>query len=463
MPSRKRRRSAGDGVVSRLLSLDPIALVESVQNDKEQLEALANFADAIRKQSSAALANIRDTESKTLRLSLLEQNRERQRMIVDHMSEHNPDDAMLILSLLRNEEIKAERRIPRMLLRRSILPYEMCTWKHLYETRSDRAFVIFTGFNVKSFHELLKGFQPLYRSTTMRNLPQGQYFKELTRRMQRQLPAHAALGMILRWAKSTCDEYDLCLHFGCIPATVSRFLSYALALLNEVVASHPLAQITFPSVDQQLLNSYMISDKYDLLAGAVGSLDGLRLPLKEDPDPIAQNKYYNGWTKQVCTANVLLWSPDGTIAAAVYNCMGNLHDSTVCEVGDIYTTMKEQMPPDMYYIADSAFGKVADSLTGGRKIRRVSKISEAGPQNDFEALWEEQVRRFRQTAEWGNAHLVRTFPRLKTKWSATDHHFRSLAFSTIFHLSNFRTRMMGRNEIKTVFEIPGLYDSESED
>ena len=73
-----------------------------------------------------------------------------------------------------------------------------------------------------------------------------------------------------------------------------------------------------------------------------------------------------------------------------------------------------------------------------------------------ELAWEKSVTALRQCSEWGNNELCSVFPRLKTKWDINNSSFRQLGMMTIVHLHNLRTRLLGRNQIRSVFYYPFL-------
>ena len=67
----------------------------------------------------------------------------------------------------------------------------------------------------------------------------------------------------------------------------------------------------------------------------------------------------------------------------------------------------------------------------------------------------------RQAAEWGMRILQGTFQRLHTELPY-DPRLRRLILCSVLHLSNLRTRVMGINQIRTVFDpsyIPNIFSS----
>ena len=345
----------------------------------------------------------------------------------------------------------------RSLLRRAIIPAECSQWNFIYASRCERAFMIFTRLTPEAFDRVLERFTLSYDSTTMRNLNDGEWFHDLERPPRRDLPAHAGLALALRWCCSTANIQELCVFFGIIPSTFSRFLPYCLSLLLATLQCDTAARVEWPTVDEQYIMADMVALKYERLAGCFGTLDGLRLPLEESSDEIQQNNYYNGWIKKHNIVNVFIWGADGTIIGYGINFPGTYHDSHVCADAGLYNAIRDKQDPALYLAGDAAFvdpNGGFETIVGGPKIRRVAKANERGPQNLEEARWERDLTSYRQASEWGNQYLCSQFPRLKCKWKANDAPFRRLAITTILHLANFRTRVIGRNQLDTVFAKP---------
>lgn len=351
-------------------------------------------------------------------------------------------------------EIEVE---PRSLLRRAIIPVELSQWNFIYASQCNRAFMIFTRLTAAAFDRLLHKFALSYDATTMRNLTDGEWFHDLERPARRDLPAHAGLALALRWCCSTSTIQELCVFFGIIPSTFSRFLPYCLSLLLVTLQSDHAGRVEWPTEDEQFIMADMVSLKYPRLAGCFGTLDGLRLPLEESGDIVAQNNYYNGWVKKHNIVNVFIWGADGTLIGYGINFPGTYHDSHVCSDAGLYQAIRDKQHASLFLAGDAAFvdpNGGFEALVGGPKIRRVAKANERGPQNIEEGLWEQNLTSYRQASEWGNAYLCMQFPRLKCKWRANDAPFRRLAITTILHLANYRTRVVGRNQLDTVFAAP---------
>jgi hypothetical protein len=204
----------------------------------------------------------------------------------------------------------------------------------------------------------------------------------------------------------------------------------------------------------------MIEDRFGELRGAFGFLDGCRWEIQSCRDPQIQNAYYNGWTSSHNIANLFAFAPDGCIIYSVLNCPGSWNDARLARDGGLYDVLS-QVNDDEFLIADSIFPSSAESehLMGGQKIRRPPRENELqlpSTPEEVHFLW--ALVAARQSAEWGVASLNRSFPRIRSPWRWTPlddlhRHRRKNTIETMVHLHNFRTRRMGRNQIRTVWDF----------
>lgn len=117
----------------------------------------------------------------------------------------------------------------------------------------------------------------------------------------------------------------------------------------------------------------------------------------------------------------------------------------------------EQTPHGLAILADSAFLRLGGGLEG--KIVRARKQNEMGPNSDVprssylgavDTLRERAMPSERQSAEWGVRAMKGPFKRL-TVPLPPDARERKRVISTCVHLYNFRTRLVGLNQIRTVY------------
>ena len=108
-----------------------------------------------------------------------------------------------------------------------------------------------------------------------------------------------------------------------------------------------------------------------------------------------ENAFFNGWQHSHFVTCVLLFAPDGTIPAAVLNCPGSWHDSTIAEMGGLYTKLEFLF--NQYgakTVIDSAFSR-------GRYPFLIKSSSEEKAQNAQQRRILRDATSRRQMAEWG--------------------------------------------------------------
>ena len=88
------------------------------------------------------------------------------------------------------------------------------------------------------------------------------------------------------------------------------------------------------------------------------TMDGLKLYLQQSPNCLIQSRHYNGWKHDHYVTNILGFYPAGTVVVACMNVPGCIHDSMVCEWGDIYSQLEKVHEETGGTCAvDSAFSK----------------------------------------------------------------------------------------------------------
>ena len=96
-----------------------------------------------------------------------------------------------------------------------------------------------------------------------------------------------------------------------IPSTVTRYLDFGLSILLSVLQNMPEAAIEWPRENQFQDYSDIIVDRHDLLVGAFGSMDGLKLSVQVSEDPDIENATYTGWVHGHFESCVFVFSPRG--------------------------------------------------------------------------------------------------------------------------------------------------------
>jgi len=222
--------------------------------------------------------------------------------------------AVLIVGSNEDHAWLVKNRHPRRqyLRRTSLLPNPRIgtPWIRLYQNYEDWAFITTMGVNTSTFHLILEaGFGHLWHT---RPIPRPDAYAAIHPRAgRRSLDAAGGLGLVLHWLSSTMRQVSLQQIFALVPSTVSRYLSFALSILLEVLRQIPHATITWPRGDEFLELSGYVSMRHPLLQGVFGSIDGLNLPCQVSSDVEIENATYNGWLHSHFISSVIVFSSRG--------------------------------------------------------------------------------------------------------------------------------------------------------
>ena len=169
------------------------------------------------------------------------------------------------------------------------------------------------GFDVATFHAILNaGFDAAWIMTPIPradNRGTGN-----TRPGARSLDAAGALGLLLHYLNSTMREISLQQIFALIPTTVSRYITFGLKIILDILRRMPDAAIQWPEHhDDFSAYNGMIVARHPRLTGAFGSVDGLNLACQTADDEEIENATYNGWLCEHFVSSVLVFSPKGKL------------------------------------------------------------------------------------------------------------------------------------------------------
>lgn len=138
--------------------------------------------------------------------------------------------------------------------------------------------------------------------------------------------------------------------------------------------------------------------------------------------------------------------PSGIIVAAAINAPGSMHDSKISDWGGIYEKLEK-----FYFefggtiVVDSAFDrakypfliKSAQDETRAEGPEEINKIR--------------QATSLRQVSEWGMRMFQGSFPRMKDQFIYEERGERKLMLLLTVLLFNLRTKLVGLNQIQSVF------------
>ena len=141
----------------------------------------------------------------------------------------------------------------------------------------------------------------------------------------------------------------------------------------------------------------------------------------------------------------------GCIISARINAPGSWHDSRTA--GHIYGQLKNKTPDGFFLIADTAFPRTSADLRG--KIKTPLKDRANLGQDPVRAAemlaYSNAITSARQPAEWGMRALQGAYGRLRMPLDINNPIGRRVLLDTCLRLHNLRTRLIGINQIRTVY------------
>jgi hypothetical protein len=119
----------------------------------------------------------------------------------------------------------------------------------------------------------------------------------------------------------------------------------------------------------------------------------------------------------------------------------------------IYEKLRKDTPGNYYLVADTAFPRGTDQISG--RIKAPIKAGQRLPANPIERdkllAFDRQLLSFRQTAEWGMRALQGSFGRLRMPLDINFSEQRQDLLEACVRLNNVRARMVGINQIRSVY------------
>jgi len=322
--------------------------------------------------------------------------------------------------------------------RSGILPTTASPWRHLYENGDEVSFLNLTGFSREAFEEM---HQYLYENVEER----------YSASRPRLVNTHDELGLILFYLGSTMKHSELCLIFGCTPTRCSVYINHQLRFLSRKLRNHPKARIHWPNTlaEKEALAD-LVNRREPQVDDVIGFTDGVSLPVQCASDPISQATNYNGYHHDTMINNVFCFAPTGKIIFACINFPGSWHDSQVSL--SLISKVVENIG-DFKICVDQGFPRSGDLLNKfvgpiSRRYRRnlpeETRREVLTRHNVYVSLW--------QSSEWGMRALQGTFTRMKSRLCSNKKK-RKLILTVIILLHNFRTEVVGLNQIATVSNV----------
>jgi hypothetical protein len=125
--------------------------------------------------------------------------------------------------------------------------------------------------------------------------------------------------------------------------TNSLYFPVLANMLQHQLKSHKLSRFAWPSKREQQEYASRVQEKYPLIEGRFGFVDGKNFKVQEPSSEIdLQNAMYNGRLHSALITGVLCFSVDGLLIWAKHNCVGSWND------GDMSRELQEKLIDEHY-------------------------------------------------------------------------------------------------------------------
>lgn len=375
---------------------------------------------------------------------------------------------MLTILLMQYHNSIRERTY---LLRAAVVHPSVSPWRYLYEHGDDGSFLHLTGLTREAFTILHNILFPPEPPDEFGRRPPGR---------PKILDSYSSLGLLLFYIGSTMTFKHLCLIFGILPSQCSFYIEDMLLLATNKLCDHPLSSVRFPDAGKMEQFAAMINAREPLVDDVIGFMDGVSIPTECTAEENEQNAMYDGYTCDTTVNNVLAYGPDGKVFLSALNFPGSWTDGKLS--AHFIEFIKRKI--GRYKICvDQGFPRQGEAY--GILVGPISRRTARGLHRDVRdyLLKISNIHTsLRQASEWGMRGLQGSFPRLK-KRLPSDKTRRRLVLEAIVFVHNLRTDIVGKNQIKTVFDIeyerihavegydrirryyfqPGDYDTDNDD
>jgi hypothetical protein len=296
-----------------------------------------------------------------------------------------------------------------------------------------------TGLTRRAFHILLNtlfpdnNLQPIWRRRGRPDL----------------LDPATQLGLYLFFIGSTMGIKHLCLIFGVTPSRCSGVINNMIKLVVKKLKRHPLAKVKFPNEEKMAHFAQLIQAREPEVDDVIGFMDGLALTSECTSEVIEQNAMYNGYHSDTMVNNIIAYGPDGKVFLCAINFPGSWHDGSI--TANILPYIRNNIG-NYKMCVDQGFPRSGDAhliLVGPISKRQAKKL--APNLRPYLLRISNIYTSLRQASEWGMRSLQGTFPRCKKRLPGNAEK-RKKVIQSIVLIHNFRTELVGLNQIATVFD-----------
>lgn len=321
-------------------------------------------------------------------------------------------------------------------LTRSALQHpHLAPWQQIVNFADESSFLDLTGFSRAAFKDLFTVCFPPEELAVKAGRPSS-------------LDNQGKLGLYLFYLGSRMSVKHLCLIFGVVPSVACKYINEMIKLVPSRLSSNARAAILYPDEDQKQQWAAMVQAREPRVANVIGFIDGVALAVQCAETVEDQTLAYNGYHHDTTCNNVLAFAPTGKVFAAALNYPGSYHDAKVCH--SIIDWALESLG-DYAICVDQGFPR--NGPLWGKFVGPMSRRQRRSILPEYQAFLAELHGLYvslRQASEWGMRALQGTFPRIKSRLPS-DKDKRLMIILGVVLLHNFRTDIVGLNQIATVF------------
>jgi hypothetical protein len=343
--------------------------------------------------------------------------------------------------------------LPRYLRRRhELASKDMLGWwkSQLYQivtNRNDSSYIHCFGLDVATFDRLLK----IFATKCPDLFPPNQ--DRLHRGRKKAIDERGLLAVLLYYYITGASAKQRSVAAGVSRWVLGRYFAKAMPRLLEALNELPDAGVYWPTVKKMREMADVAARWIPGLHYCWGAVDGLNIKIHKPADPTEQNAYYNGWLAGTYISGIFVFGFDGCICWWRHNLPGSWHDAKIA--APLYSLLAK-MPAPWRICGDSAFPKGPKETAGKiiTSLKKKYKVPKEGDRHAELMAMHRKATSMRQISEWGMGLLQKTFRCLGS------HPFglpacpkqRKVIVTTVVRLFNLRTRAVGFNQIRTVYE-----------
>ena len=199
-------------------------------------------------------------------------------------------------SLSIDEKRLRQRSIPRSCLQSPV----GSAWRQLYRGKCDQAMITFTGLSHQVFEELHSKFEPYYNTLSPHSFDGTIVGINSNKGRKRLFSSRDCLALSLSWTRTRGSIFTLSMIFGMTRTSMSMYLRFGRRILVHILKDEKSAKVVIPNDQKVEKFKEVIAEHHPSLRDVWATMDGLKLEIERSPNPVVENRFYNGWTRTLC-------------------------------------------------------------------------------------------------------------------------------------------------------------------